>query len=76
LDPAGFRPMLQFSDGPDILGQGLAAGRFVGVQLYNKNCVKCKLGKSHDGLMCSGNYNGSSKGMEANGVEKVILDFF
>jgi hypothetical protein len=59
-----------------ILGQGLAAGRFIGVQLYNNNCVKCKLGKSHDGLMCSGNYDGSSKGMEATGAEKVILDFF
>jgi hypothetical protein len=60
-----------------ILGQGFADGRFVGVQLYNKNCVKCKFGKSHDGgLMCSGNYDGSSKGMEATGVEKVVLDFF
>jgi hypothetical protein len=32
-----------------ILGQGLAAGRFVGVQLYSKNCRKCKMGKFHDG---------------------------
>jgi hypothetical protein len=26
--------------------------------------------------MCSENYDGSSKGMEATGAEKVVLDFF
>jgi hypothetical protein len=59
-----------------ILGQELAARRFVGVQLYNKNYGKCKFGKFHDGLMCSENYDGSSKGMEATGAEKVVLYCF
>jgi hypothetical protein len=69
LNPAGFRQMLEVS-------YGLAAGRFIGVQLYNKNYRKCKMGKFHDRLMCFEKYDGSSKGMEATGAEKVVIDCF
>jgi hypothetical protein len=43
-----------------------------GMTCLNKRCVLCEAGKEHVPADCSKNYTGSSKGMEAKGVERRV----
>jgi hypothetical protein len=42
----------------------------------NKRCSSCEKGKEHEPEDCSKNYVGSSKGMEADGVERRVKELW
>jgi hypothetical protein len=47
-----------------------------GMTCLNKRCGFCEAGKEHDPADCSKNYTGSSKGMEAEGVERRVKELW
>jgi hypothetical protein len=62
------------SDSGHHITVGNRSGLVVALHYMSKRCIKCEIGektgidKPHDPLVCSRNYTGSSKGMEAHGA--------
>jgi hypothetical protein len=47
-----------------------------GMTCLNKRCVLCESGKEHEALDRSKNFMGSSKGMDAEGVERRVKELW
>jgi hypothetical protein len=55
---------------------GLRANLPIGIEPMSSACIKCSKGIEHDADVCSRNYEGSSKGMEAAGAAKIVKRLF
>jgi hypothetical protein len=55
---------------------GLRSSLPIGIQAMSSVCIKCTKGIAHDATICSKNYTGSSKGMEASGAAKIVIRLF
>lgn len=57
-------------------GVGKFTGKVISYALFCKTCRKFDRKVPHASWSCSKNYEGSLKGMEAAGVEQIVLDLF
>ena len=55
---------------------GLRSNLPIGVEVMSSICIKCSKGHLHTADICSKNYTGSSKGMEAAGAAKIVCRLF
>ena len=55
---------------------GLRSALPIGIEPMSSVCIKCTKGTDHDKDVCSKNYKGSSKGMEASGAVKIVTRLF
>jgi hypothetical protein len=55
---------------------GLRSNLPLGIEPMSTICIKCKKGHEHDTDVCSKNYNGTAKGMEATGAAKIVSRLF
>jgi hypothetical protein len=56
---------------------GLHSGLPIGIETMSTVCIiKCRLGIAHEASICSKNYDGSAKGMEAAGAAIIVKRLF
>jgi hypothetical protein len=48
----------------------------IAVEAMSQVCGRCRKGVAHEDLVCSKNYDGSSRGMEAEGAARIALGLF
>jgi hypothetical protein len=48
----------------------------IAVEAMSQVCSKCRLGLPHEDSFCPKNYDGSSKGMEAEGAARIACRLF